>query len=115
MNEERDSAERAPSLDRDGRRAYRVETDGRDLTSAIVEAVAAVADCDPVTDGFRLYDAVDPDALERLVGREDGRFVGKIVFELRGCRVEAHSHGGLVVHEPSDSFDGSQAPSPESA
>lgn len=111
----RDLAERAPSLDRDGRRAYRVETDGRDLVSAIVEAVATVADCDPVMDGFRLYDAVDPDALERLVGREDGRFDGKVVFELRECRVEARSDGRLVVHEPSGGLDGSNAPSPESA
>lgn len=115
MNGERHLVERAPSLDRDGRRAYRVETDGRDLTSAIVGGVAAVADCDPVTDGFRLYDAVDPDALERLVGRGDGRFDGKVVFELRGCRVEAHSDGGLVVHESSDGRDGSHAPSAESA
>lgn len=115
MNDKSPLAERVPSLDTDGRSAYRVETDGRDLTSAIVEAVAAVTDCDPVTDGFRLYDAVDPDALERLVGREDSRFDGKVIFELRGCRVEARSDGDLVVHEPSDGRDGSHAPSPESA
>lgn len=116
MNEDSSLVERAPSLDRDERRAYRVETDGSDLTVAIVEGIAAVADCDPVADGFRLYDVVDPEALERLVGGHGaGHFDGEVVFEVRGCRIEARSDGALVVHEPTDGQDGSHAPSVGSA
>lgn len=112
-----DFVERDPSLDRDGRAAYRVETDGSDLTAALVGAVAEVADCDPVADGFRLYDVVDPEALERLFNAETAgdRVVGKVCFELRGCRVEVHSDGEHVVYAPEETHNDSHAPSVGSA
>lgn len=101
--------ERAPSHDRDGRAAYRVVTDGRDLTAAIVSAVSEVADCDDlVSEGDVLYDVIDPDALERLFADcHDGtaRTAGHVVFELRGCRVEVHADGNHVVYEPVERRD----------
>lgn len=109
-----DVVQRAPSLDRDGRSAYRVETGGRDLIVAIVDAVAAVADCDPTDAEFVLYDAVDPDALRRLFGDSPGgatRDEGRVVFELQGCRVEVHADGDHVVYAPdSHRRDGTATP-----
>lgn len=109
-----DVVERAPSLDRDGHPAYRVETDGRDLTVAIADGVAAVADCDPTGAEFVLYDAVDPDALRRLFGASrtgSERTDGRVVFELQGCRVEVHAGGDLVVYAPdSGRRDGTATP-----
>nr|WP_254270276.1 HalOD1 output domain-containing protein [Halorussus aquaticus] len=55
--------ERAPSLDRDGRAAYRVPSTDWSVSTAVVEAVAEVADRDPLAENFVLYDAIDPDAL----------------------------------------------------
>ncbi|USZ69963.1 hypothetical protein NGM10_16295 (plasmid) [Halorussus salilacus] len=112
-----DIVERDPSLDSDGRAAYRVNTDGRGLTATIVGAVAEVADCDPVSEGFRLYDVVDPEALERLFPDDaaDGRVVGTVTFELRGCRVEVHSDGEHVVYAPEEAHHDSHSPSVGSA
>lgn len=105
-----DLVERAPSLDRDGRAAYRVRTDGSDLTATLVGAIAEVADCDPVAEGFRLYDVVDPEALERLFHDDADRVVGKVTFELGGCRVEVYSDGEHVVYEPEGTPDDSHTP-----
>ena len=103
-----DLTERAPSLDRDGRAAYRVAPNGRNVSTNVVEAVAEVADCDPLAGDCVLYDVVDPDALDRLFtdrGVEVAPITGKVVFSLQGCRVEAHADGELVVHEPRDGHE----------
>ncbi|WP_132058568.1 HalOD1 output domain-containing protein [Halorussus amylolyticus] len=98
--------ERAPSLDRDGRAAYRIRTNGTDLSIAVVEGVAEIADCDPTSEGEVLYDVVDPDALERLFDdRHDGtaRVSGRVSFDLRECSVEVYAEGEPVVFAPADS------------
>jgi hypothetical protein len=98
-----DITERAPSLDRSGRAAYRVESNGWDVSTTIVKAVAKVTDCELLAGEPLLYDVVDPDALERLFSdRRGGSSLtnGKVVFELRGCRVEVHADGDPVVYEP---------------
>ncbi|WP_135825184.1 HalOD1 output domain-containing protein [Halorussus ruber] len=96
--------ERAPSLDRDGRAAYRVVPNDWDTSTTVVRAVTEVADCELLTDDCVLYDVVDPDALNRLFAdREDDggpTRTGRVVFELQGCRVEVRADGDHVVYEP---------------
>jgi len=110
--------EREPSLDRGGRPAYRIATDGEDPTVSVPRAVAAITGCEPTDEEFVLYDAVDPDALTRLFGdRRDGspRTRGRVVFELRGCRVEVRADGDHVVHGPEPGVEESESASLESA
>lgn len=104
----RNLTERAPSLDRNGRAAYRVASTDWDVSTTVVEAVNEVIDGDLLTEGSVLYDVVDPDALNRIF--EDRRGDGRIVFELRGCRVEVHADSDHVVYAPDDS--GGSAASP---
>ncbi|WP_276302192.1 HalOD1 output domain-containing protein [Halorussus lipolyticus] len=109
MNRDMESlTERAPSLDRDGRAAYRVVSNDWDTSTTVVRAVTEVADCDLLADDCVLYDVVDPDALNRLfAGRDSGdpgtagrASVGRVVFELHGCRVEVRADGEHVIYEP---------------
>lgn len=95
--------ERVQSLDLNGRAAYRIRTNERDLTTTLANAIAEVAGVDPVEDDEVLYHAVDPDALEMLFAdRHDGtpRTRGKVVFEVCGCRVEVTANGDPLVYEP---------------
>lgn len=108
---------RAPSLDRGERPAYRVEAGG-DPSVTVPRAVAAVTGCEPTGEEFVLYDAVDPDALAQLFSdREDGdsRTRGRVVFELMGCRVEVRADGDHVVHGPAPGTDDARPTSAESA
>lgn len=101
-----DLTERAPSLDRDDRAAYRVVSSDWDVTTTIVKAVTEVTDCDLFAGEPVLYDVIDPDALSQLFADRDGdetRTTGKVVFELRGCRVEVNADGEHVVYEPVES------------
>jgi len=110
--------ERDPSLDRGERPAYRIATSGEDPTVSVPRAVAAITDSEPTDEGLVLYDAVDPDALRRLFGdRRDGspRTQGRVVFELRGCRVEVRADGDHVVHAPDPGLEESESFSTESA
>ncbi|UPV76375.1 hypothetical protein M0R89_19640 (plasmid) [Halorussus limi] len=105
-----DFTERAPSLDRDGRAAYRIVSNGLDVSTAVIEAVTEVADCDRLADECILYDVVDPDALNRLFENRSGGTAGatgRIVFELNRCRVEVRADGNHVVYEPDNSGDSS--------
>ena len=102
-SETEDLTERAPSLDRSGRAAYRVESNDWDVSTTIVKAVAEVTDCELLAGEPVLYDVIDPDALERLFSdRRGGAGLtnGMVVFELRGCRVEVYADGDPVVYEP---------------
>lgn len=102
-----DVTERAPSLDRNGRTAYRVTTDDLDLTTTIVAAVSEVAGTDPLEGSEVLYDCVDPDALDRLFRdrEETASAVNRVEFDLRGCRVEVRADGQHVIYAPVDGPD----------
>jgi len=66
----------------------------------VVTAVADANDVDVTDLDVRLYDIVDPDALERLFRpRADGipRARGQVVFEMAGCTVVVHSDGDVEV------------------
>lgn len=95
--------ERAPSLDRDGRAAYRVVSNDWETSTTIVRAVTEVADCDLLAGDCVLYDVVDPDSLNQLFadrGAGTARMTGRVVFDLQGCRVEICADGEHVVYEP---------------
>lgn len=59
----------------------------------VVNAVAVVADEDPLTMA-PLYDVVDPDALDRLL---DGEIDGQVQFAYAGHEVTVYGHGAVVV------------------
>jgi len=106
----RNLTKRAPSLDRDGRAAYRVVSNELDVSTAIVEAVTEVTDCDRLADECVLYEVVDPDALNRLFENRGGGATGPtghVVFGLNGCRVEVRANGEHVVYEPEAGEDSS--------
>lgn len=66
-------------------------------SAAVVRAVADLRRCDP-TELAPLYDAVDPDSLDRLLARPppaDGHL--RISFDYEGARVEAWNDGRLGV------------------
>lgn len=109
-----DLTERAPSHDRNGRAAYRIETSEWDLSTAVVTAVEEVADCDLLAQDCVLYDVIDPDALERLFA-DGNRTTGRVVFELQGCRVEYHADGDLLVYEPRENPEESSVQTAKSA
>jgi hypothetical protein len=106
-----DLTERAPSLDRDGRAAFRVAPNDRDVSTNVIEAIGEVTGCDLLGGGCVLYDVIDPDALDRLFANRDhdeAVTTGTVVFSLQGCRVEARADGELVLHEPHDSMGESE-------
>lgn len=66
----------------------RRERTSRSPSQAVVESVAAREGVDPTELSGRLYDAVDPDALDALFGTREGtRFDGRVVFDYHGYEV----------------------------
>lgn len=68
---------------------------------AVVEAVAGVADVDPL-EMEPLHRAVDPDALDGIFGPTAGadrRSDGCVEFDYAGYRVVVKSHGRGYVYE----------------
>lgn len=70
----------------------------RRLSTSVVEAVATALGTDPLSLDERLYDVLDPDALDRLLGG-DGEAAGPqtLSFELADCSVTVHGDGRIVV------------------
>ncbi|NHN61249.1 MULTISPECIES: HalOD1 output domain-containing protein [Halorussus] len=98
--------ERAPSLDRGGRPAYRVAPTEWNPSTTVVAAVSEVVEVDPLADEGLLYDALDPEALDGLFADKadeadsGSRTSGRVVFSLRGCEVEVHATGAVLVLGP---------------
>jgi hypothetical protein len=63
--------------------------------AALVAAVAAYADTDPLALP-RLYDVVDPDALDALIA---SMAEGQVAFEYAGCTVTVDSDSRVDVSE----------------
>ncbi|WP_167837337.1 HalOD1 output domain-containing protein [Halosimplex halophilum] len=73
---------------------------GTDLSIAVVEAVAEAKGVAPTEMEETLYDAVDPDALDRLfTDRETGELAGRVVFELEAHEVTVQSNGDVLVRQ----------------
>lgn len=67
------------------------------LSQTIVYAVAEAKGVDPVDLTERLYDCVDPDALDRLFDTGGHDAVGSIVFTMAGCKVRVENGQAVVV------------------
>ena len=70
------------------------------LSTAVIDTVADAADLEPAELGARLYDQIDPDALDNLFGdRHDGtpRGSGHVVFSLLDYEITVYSDGHVVV------------------
>jgi len=69
------------------------------LSSAVITAVATVADTEP-TELESLHDCVDPDALNALfrpISEERPRSCGRLSFTLDEYDVTVYSHGEIAV------------------
>jgi len=81
----------SPAADRD---------EETDLSIAVVEAVAEAKGVEPTEMGATLYDAVDPDALDRLFTDHGGDgLAGRVVFELGVHEVTVQSNGDVLVRQ----------------
>jgi len=70
----------------------------RRLSTSVVRAVATTLGTDPMSLDERLYDVLDPDALDRLFGGDSGTAGPRTLeFELAGCSVTIHGDGRIVV------------------
>lgn len=77
-------------------------SEAESLSQTIVYAVAERKGVDPVDLSERLYDCVDPDALDRLFDTGGHDAVGSVVFTMAGCRVRVESGRAVVVTEADD-------------
>lgn len=70
----------------------------RRLSTSVVQAVATALGTDPLSLDERLYDVLDPDALDRLFGGDCGAGGPRtLAFELAGCSVTVYGDGRIVV------------------
>lgn len=66
-----------------------------DLTTTVVSAVSAAAEDDGATVEGEFSQALDPDALDRLFRRAEGKTT--LLFRLAGCEVSVSSDGRVVA------------------
>jgi len=74
-------------------------TPSEPLSQTIVYAVAETKGVDPMDLSERLYDCIDPDALDRLFKTGRHGSGGTVLFKMAGCRVEVQDGGAVVVTE----------------
>lgn len=68
------------------------------MSQTVVGAVAEATDADLLALEPRLYEVIDPDALDRLF---DGKgSTGEVEFRMAGCTVSVHADGRVVVVPP---------------
>lgn len=68
-----------------------------EISSTVVEKVAAAAGQDPMTLNPPLYDVINPDALDMLCASASDEF--RAVFEYAGYLVTVHGDGTVDVDE----------------
>ncbi len=78
-------------------------SESESLSQTIVYAVAETKGVDPVDLTERLYDCVDPDALDRLFDTGGHEAVGSVVFTMAGCTVRIESERAVVVTDDAES------------
>jgi len=66
------------------------------LSHAVVVAVAELNDVDPLDLNERLYDCIDPDALDTLF--RAGGSSGAVQFTMAGCRVDVSADRTVTAH-----------------
>ncbi|WP_135852397.1 HalOD1 output domain-containing protein [Halorussus salinus] len=79
------------------------DTPAKRPSQAVVEAVSEVTDTN-LTDIGPLYSAIDPEALDKLFRRDDGRGAptGRVTFALDGHEVTVRSGGVVEVRADGD-------------
>lgn len=83
---------------------YQLPAD-KPTSTAVIECIAEANGVDPCALDDRLYDHVDPDALDRLLdagGREYGPVDVKISFRMADCEVSVDNTGTVVVTRSSE-------------
>ncbi|WP_225333488.1 HalOD1 output domain-containing protein [Halomicrobium urmianum] len=77
---------------------YRL-SEGESLSQAVVHTLAHACDVEPTDLDARLFDAVDPDALDDLFAPADDASdrSGSVTFEIAGCRVEIDGASRVLV------------------
>lgn len=70
-----------------------VRTENGSVSETVVVAVAEARGVDPTELEPRLYDFVDPDALDSLFRSDDG----SVAFTMAGCHVTVYGSGRVVV------------------
>ncbi|WP_226012265.1 HalOD1 output domain-containing protein [Halomicrobium salinisoli] len=82
---------------------YRL-SEGESLSQAVVHTLAHVRGVEPTNLDVRLFDAVDPDALDDLFAPADGASErsGSVAFEIAGCRIEIHGTSRVLVTPSED-------------
>lgn len=81
--------------------AFRTRYDQEEPPSlAVVRAIAAIEGTDAMELDVPLYGAVDPDALDRLLGDPDRNGHGLLVaFALEGYRISVHGDGIITIRD----------------
>ena len=91
----------SPRADDSPTRVYRTrhDFDGDDrVSTSVVLAVSNALAADPTDLDTRLYDALDPDALDRLFADDArGGSPCRLTFALAGCSVTVRSDGWIHV------------------
>jgi hypothetical protein len=69
------------------------------VSSAVVRAIATVKGVDPVDLDERLYDHIEPDALDTLLESKSGDSETEIQvsFSMSGCDIDVFDAGKIVV------------------
>lgn len=88
-----------PVDDADGqRRIFRYDdSEPQSVGLVIIQAVASVTDVDPLSLEPRLYDVIDPDALERLVSNGNPDNLVRVSFEFGQQLVTITNDSELIV------------------
>lgn len=75
------------------------------LSTTVAHALADVMASDVSDTEFRLYDCIDPDALDNIFApTADGapRPFGHVAFKIRGYQVTVYDQGQIVITSPPD-------------
>lgn len=102
MNERNDTGSGTTAEHVDGRISHSYDWAETNPTTAVVETLAVAANSEPL-DTDPLYEAVDPDALDRLLSSTDAETPTdlRVSFDYGCFRVEVHGSGEVAVR-PAD-------------
>lgn len=74
-------------------------TDSHSISVSIIRAVASVSGSDPLSLEPRLYDVIDPDALERLLTADATSSEVRITFLFGNHEVTVTAAGEIIVRD----------------
>lgn len=77
------------------------QSSDQSITVSVINAVASVSGVDPCALQPRLYDVIDPDALERLFTTGSAGGNVRVMFQFGNAEVTLTQAGGLIVRAPS--------------